>query len=236
MVALNDLYDYGLKIYQDDDYFKFSLDSLLLSELVEVKEKDKNILDICTGNAPIPLVLGYKYPNTNVIGVEIEEKIAALAEKSVSYNKLTNIKILNINALELINYFPGNNFNIITCNPPYFKVSEESLINKNKIKAAARHEITITLEEIIELSSKLLVNEGKFYLVHRPERIEEIINIACKNNLHVKEIHFIYTKLDECAIIVLLKFVKNSNLGTKIYSKVINRETKTYKDIFKNKR
>lgn len=233
MVALNDLYDYGLKIYQDDDYFKFSLDSLLLSELVEVKEKDKNILDICTGNAPIPLVLGYKYPNTNITGVEIEEKIASLAEKSVNYNKLTNIKILNMNALELTNYFPGNNLNIITCNPPYFKVSEESLINKNKIKAIARHEITITLEEIIELSSKLLANEGKFYLVHRPERIEEIINIANKNNLHVKEIHFIYTKLDECAIMVLLKFVKNSNFGTKIYSKVINRETKTYKDIFK---
>lgn len=233
MVALNDLYDYGLKIYQDDDYFKFSLDSLLLSELVEVKEKDKNILDICTGNAPIPLVLGYKYPNTNIIGVEIEEKIASLAETSVNYNKLTNIKILNMNALELTNYFPGNNFNIITCNPPYFKVSEESLINKNKIKAVARHEITITLEEIIELSSKLLVNEGKLYLVHRPERIEEIINVASKYNLHVKEIHFVYTKLEECAIMVLLKFVKNSNFGTKIYSKVINRETKTYKDIFK---
>ena len=232
MEVLNDLYDYGLKIYQDSELFKFSLDSLLLAEFVTVEKKKKKLLDICSGNAPLPLIIGKNY-DIEITGVEIEKDIITLAEKSISENKLSNIKMLNCNAKDLKNYFPGNNFDIITCNPPFFKVDKTSLINTEIKKAIARHEITITLNEIFELTKYLLKDNGKFYLVHRPERLEEIIILANKNKLHIKEMIFIHSDIKKNAIMVLLKMVKNSRLGVKINSVVINRETKTYQNIFK---
>lgn len=230
--VLNDLYDYGLKIYQDNELFKFSLDSLLLAEFVNVNKNDKNLLDICSGNAPLPLIIGKKY-NIDITGVEIQREIYLLAIKSIVENNLSNIEMLNCNAKDLKNYFPGNNFDIITCNPPFFKVNETSLINEERKKAIARHELTITLEEIFDIVKGLLKDKGAFYLVHRPSRLEEIINLATTHNLHVKKMIFIYSNWKKEAIMVLFKMVKNSSPGVKIKSVKIDRETKTYQNIFK---
>ena len=230
--VLNDLYDYGLKIYQDNELFKFSLDSLLLAEFVNVNKNDKNLLDICSGNAPLPLIIGKKY-NIDITGVEIQREIYLLAIKSIVENNLSNIEMLNCNAKDLKNYFPGNNFDIITCNPPFFKVNETSLINEERKKAIARHELTITLEEIFDIVKGLLKDKGAFYLVHRPSRLEEIINLATTHNLHVKKMIFIYSNWKKEAIMVLFKMIKNSSPGVKIKSVKIDRETKTYQNIFK---
>ena len=232
MEVLNDLYDYGLKIYQDNELFKFSLDSLLLAEFVNVNKNDKNLLDICSGNAPLPLIIGKKY-NIDITCVEIQREIYLLAIKSIVENNLSNIEMLNCNAKDLKNYFPGNNFDIITCNPPFFKVNETSLINEERKKAIARHELTITLEEIFDIVKGLLKDKGAFYLVHRPSRLEEIINLATTHNLHVKKMIFIYSNWKKEAIMVLFKMVKNSSPGVKIKSVKIDRETKTYQNIFK---
>lgn len=230
--VLNDLYDYGLKIYQDNELFKFSLDSLLLAEFVNVNKNDKNLLDICSGNAPLPLIIGKKY-NIDITGVEIQREIYLLAIKSIVENNLSNIEMLNCNAKDLKNYFPGNNFDIITCNPPFFKINETSLINEERKKAIARHELTITLEEIFDIVKGLLKDKGAFYLVHRPSRLEEIINLATTHNLHVKKMIFIYSNWKKEAIMVLFKMVKNSSPGVKIKSVKIDREIKTYQNIFK---
>jgi len=232
MIVLNDLYDYGLKIYQDSEKFKFSLDSLLLTEFVDIKKNDGKILDFCSGNAPLPLILAQKY-NKKIIGIEIQKDIYDLALKSIEYNHLEDkIAMLNINVLEAKNYFPGNSFDIITCNPPFFKVDKTSLINTNQEVAIARHEITITLAEIIETASFLLKDKGKFYMVHRPERLEEIINIASKNHLNVKVIKFISSKPEDYAIMVLLKFVKNASIGVKVSNEIVTRNIKSYQNIF----
>ena len=228
----NDLYDYGLKIYQDNELFKFSLDSLLLTEFVDIKKSDRKLLDLCSGNAPLPLIIASRH-DTEVTGVEIQKEIYDLALKSIKENNLTNIKMLNCNVKDLRNYFPGNNFDIITCNPPFFKVDKTSLINEDLKKAMARHEIAITLEEILEVVKYSLKESGTFYLVHRPERLEEILVLANKNNLHVKEMIFVYSNIKKDAIMVLLKFRKNARLGVKIKSVVINRNIKTYQNIFK---
>lgn len=234
-VVLNDLYDYGLKIYQDSTKFKFSLDSLLLSEFITIKNDDKTLLDLCSGNAPLPLILASRH-DIQITGVELQNEIYELAQKSIKENQLENkIKMLNINAKDINNYFPGNNFDIITCNPPFFKVAKTSLINEQYEKAVARHELTITLEDIIKSGSQLLKDKGAFYLVHRPERLEEIISLANHYNLHVKQIEFIYTKPTEYAIMVLLKFVKNAKTGVKVGSMTINRSTKTYQNIFQRR-
>ena len=228
----NDLYDYGLKIYQDNELFKFSLDSLLLTEFVDIKKSDRKLLDLCSGNAPLPLIIASRH-DIEVTGVEIQKEIYDLALKSIKENNLTNIKMLNCNVKDLKNYFPGNNFDIITCNPPFFKVDKTSLINEDLKKAMARHEITITLEEILEVVKYTLKESENNYLVHRPERLEEILVLANKNNLHVKEMIFVYSNIKKDAIMVLLKFRKNARLGVKIKSVVINRNIKTYQNIFR---
>lgn len=230
---LNDLFDYNLKIYQDSEKFKFSLDSLLLAEFVDISKNDRKLLDLCCGNAPLPLIIAQK-TNLEIIGVELQKEIYDLGLKSIKYNNLEDrIKLLNINAKDTNNYFPGNNFDIITCNPPFFKTFDKTLINTNMEKAIARHEITITLEEIIKTSSNLLKDKGKFYLAHRPERLEEIITLANNSNLHLKKLEFISSNQEDCAIIMLMKFVKRGNIGVKVGHKIINRNTKTYQNIFK---
>ncbi|MCM1053059.1 MAG: methyltransferase [Ruminococcus sp.] len=232
-VVLNDLYDYGLKIYQDSDKFKFSLDSLLLAEFVKISKNDQTLLDLCSGNAPLPLILASR-TNLSITGVELQKDIYNLALESIKYNHLENrITMLNENVKVTNNYFPGNNFDIITCNPPFFKTTPTSLINTNYEKALARHELTVTIEDIFKVTSDLLKDRGKFYLVHRPERLEEIITLAHNYHLTLKSIKFIAKESESCAIMMLLFFTKNGNIGsTKISTKVINRDTKTYQNIF----
>ena len=155
-VVLNDLYDYNLKIYQDEEIFKFSLDSLLLAEFVDIQKTDRKLLDLCSGNAPIPLILASCY-DISITAVELQSEVYDLGVKSVFYNHLEEkIKMLNINALDTNNYFPENNFDVITCNPPFFKIHDTSLINQDEKKALARHEIAITLKDIFDITSKLL--------------------------------------------------------------------------------
>lgn len=234
-VVLNDLFDYNLKIYQDSEKFKFSLDSLLLSEFVDIKKNDRKLLDLCSGNAPLPLILASKF-NLSITGVEVQKEIYDLAQKSIKHNHLENkITMLNINALDINNYFPNNNFDIITCNPPFFKVDNISHTNNNLKLAIARHELMITLKDIFKISYNQLKPKGKLYLVHRPERLEEIFLFANQYQFHVKEIEFIYTNPQDYAIMVLLKLVKNSKVGVKIGNTLLTKSTQTYQNIFKRR-
>ncbi len=231
--VINDLFDYeNRRIVQDDDNFKFSLDSILLAEFVDKPKESSVILDMCTGNAPIPLILSTKYTNS-IIGFEIQKHIYDMAEESINLNNCANqIKIINDDVKNIKNYFPGNNFDIITCNPPYFKAHNKKLQNDNEVKAIARHEIKIELKEIIKVAADNLNNKGNFYLVHRPERIDEIMSECLKNNLAVKKIYFITTKEDNEPSIVLIKAVKNGGLGVKVHIMHNLKNYESYQNIF----
>ena len=182
----NDLFDYKNRyIMQMKDGFKFSLDSLLLAEFVKVKKDDKKILDMCTGNAPVPLVLSLK-TNAEIVGFEIQKEISELALESVAINGLEkNIRIINDDIKNIDNYFESNTFDIITCNPPYFKTKEDGYRNKNDFLTLARHEIAIDLETIFKIASKNLKDNKAFYLVHRVERLDDIIVLARENKMNV---------------------------------------------------
>ena len=138
--VLNDLFDYeNLKIFQYDEGFKFSLDSILLAEFVELKTTTKLIVDLCTGNAPIPIILSTK-TKAKIYGFEVQKSIYDLASSSVRENKLhKQIKIVNANLKDTFEYILPESVDIVTCNPPYFKCSENSIINKEQEKAIARH-------------------------------------------------------------------------------------------------
>ena len=162
-IVKNDLYDYyGFSIYQDEDNFKFSLDSILLAEFVDIDKKSNNIVDLCTGNAPVPLILSTKTDN-RIYGVELQKSIADLAKMSIKEDKLEDrIEIINDNIKNISNYFDAESVDIVTCNPPYFKVSNNSsLINENRIKAIARHELEMNLEDVMISARYLLKNKAE---------------------------------------------------------------------------
>lgn len=200
---LNDLLNYELKIYQDVDAFKFSIDSVLLAEFVNINFRAKNIIDFCSGNAPIPMILSTKF-NKNIVGVEIQKDIYSLGLKSIEYNKIENIKFLNVDVKELSNYYDYK-FDIITCNPPYFKYNNDSIININSSKAIARHEIMITLEDIISVSSKIINDSGSLYLVHRCDRLVEILDLLKKYSFGLRRLQFVYDSMNSQSCFLLIE-------------------------------
>lgn len=231
----NDLFDYKNRyIMQMKDGFKFSLDSLLLAEFVKVKKDDKKILDMCTGNAPVPLVLSLK-TNAEIIGFEIQKEISELALESVAINGLEkNIRIINDDIKNIDNYFESNTFDIITCNPPYFKTKEDGYRNKNDFLTLARHEIAIDLETIFKIASKNLKDNKAFYLVHRVERLDDIIVLARENKMNVKELQFISTKKEKAANTILVKCVKNGKPGIKLRKEICVDNLDTYQHLFES--
>ena len=233
-IVLNDLYDYkNRKIYQLSEAFKFSLDSILLAEYVSINNKNQKIVDFCTGNAVVPLIISGKHEN-KIFGIEIQSTISDIANKSVLYNHLENqISIINDSVLEINKYFNSESVDIVTCNPPYFKLESTSLINENNIKAIARHEITINLEQIIKSAHYILKNNGYLYMVHRSSRLEEIIMYLNKYHFAVKEIQPIYTKENSDCELVIIKALKNGNMTLKIKTPIFTDKLNTYQDIFR---
>lgn len=241
MQVLNDILGYkNRKIYQDDNYFSFSLDSIMLANFVNIRLRDKKILDLGTGNAVIPLILSLR-TDKEIVGVEIQEKLVLLANKSVNYNKLNDqITIINIDMKE---YAKNNNnsFDIITCNPPYFKANEKNIINLSKEKAIARHELKITLSDIFCVSKKMLKNNGTLALVHRPDRLLEILNLFRANNIEPKRVQFVHENINKESILVLIEGTKNGKPGLKIENPFIlydqyGNKTKEYEMLIKEVR
>lgn len=203
-------------IVQNTQMFNFSLDSVLLPNFVTLNKNIKKILDIGCGNAPIPLILSTK-TNALITGVEIQKDVYDLAVKSVKINNLENqIDIINADINELYNKFETESFDVITCNPPFFKVSEQSNLNKSDYKTIARHEVKLNLDDIFKISKKLLKNNGYVAIVHRPERLLDILESMKKYNIEPKKIQFIYPKTNMESNILLVEGKKNGNKGLKI--------------------
>ena len=207
-------------IVQNTQMFNFSLDSVLLPNFVTLNKNIKKILDIGCGNAPIPLILSTK-TNALITGVEIQKEVYDLAVKSVKINKLEKqINIINADINEIYNQFGTESFDVITCNPPFFKVSAKSNLNKSDYKTIARHEIKLNLDDIFKISKKLLKNNGYVAIVHRPERLLDILNSMQKYNIEPKKIQFIYPKTNMEANILLVEGMKNGKKGLKVLNPI----------------
>lgn len=222
MEVLNDLLEYkNLKIYQNTEMFSFSLDSVLLANFVRINKNTKCILDIGTGNAPIPLILSTK-TNAKITAIEIQKEVYLLAQKSVVYNHLeSQIELINGDINEQAKQWDTEKFDTIICNPPFFKVTENVKLKISEYKKLARHEITLNMEQIIKISKKLLKNNGSLNIVHRPDRLIEIITIMKNNGLEPKRIKLIYPKKNENANMLLIDAVKMGKPGLKIEAPII---------------
>lgn len=221
MKVINNLLNYNnLKIVQDNEWFMFSLDSVLLANFPNLKKKDK-VIDFCTGNAPIPLFISNKLDN-KIIGVELQKEVYELALESVKINNLEDkINIINEDVKNIDKLYETDTFDVIFCNPPYFKLSDENLINQNKIKALARHELSLTLDDIFKVSKKILKNNGKLLLVHKTDRLSDIINKLRLYNLEPKIIRFVYPKENTESNMVLIEARKNAKPGLKVLCPLI---------------
>lgn len=222
MKVINDLLGYkNLKIVQDTDWFSFSLDSVLLPNFVALNKNVKKILDIGTGNAPIPLILSTK-TDAEIYGIEIQKEVYEMARETIELNSLeSKIKLINDDVNEIDKYFKPETFDVILSNPPYFKLNGKSKLNEVNTKAIARHEISLTLDQLLTVSSKLLKNKGKFAMVHRVDRLTEILSLMKERNIEPKRIKFIFPKENTTSNLFLVEGVKNANSGIKTINYII---------------
>lgn len=204
----------NMKIIQRKDMFNFSLDTVLLANFCTINKDVKHIVDFGTNNAAIPLLLS-KRTNRKITGVEIQQEAVELANKNVALNNLEDqIEIVHDDIANFVKNFPK--VSLVVCNPPFFRVDEESNLNENEYLTIARHEIKIDLEGIIKAAAFLLDNKGRFAMVHRPDRMIEILNVMQKYDIEPKRIRFVYPKVNRDSHVLLVEGMYKGKKGLKI--------------------
>ena len=222
MKVINDLIGYkGMRVVQNPEWFSFSLDSVLLPRFVTINKTVKNILDIGTGNAPIPLILSTR-TKANIFGIEIQEDIYNLALETIELNDLNSrIQIINDDVKNIGQHFKSGFFDVIVSIPPYFKIGEKTRKNDDIHKTIARHELKLNSEDIIKIASVYLKNNGVLAMVHRSDRLIELIELFRKYKIEPKKIQLIYPKENTQANIVLIEGRKGGNPGLKVLPPII---------------
>ena len=213
---IDDLEFKGLKIIQNKDGFCFGIDSILLSDFAKEIKKGSKVIDLGTGTGIIGILLCMKTELSKIMGVEIQKEVYDMAKRSIKLNNLENkFEIINENIKNLENIIETGTFDAVVTNPPYKKIGT-GLTNENEKKLISRHEITANLEDFIKVSSKMLKDKGTLYMVHRPDRMVDIIELLRKYKLEPKKIKFVYPNANKDANLILLKAVKNANPFLKI--------------------
>ena len=214
--VIDDLEFKNLKIIQNKKGFCFGIDSILLSDFAKEIKDNTTVVDLGTGTGIISILLCGKTNLKNIIGIEIQKEVYEMANKTIKLNKLENkFKIINENILNLNNIFEKNSIDVIVTNPPY-KKKDTGIINENEKKLISRHEITADLEDFIRVSRDLLKDKGEFYMVHRPERLVDILSLMREYKIEPKKIRMVYSDKNREPKLVLIKGVKNAKPFLKI--------------------
>lgn len=232
----------NLQIIQSADVFSFSLDAVLLADFVKsVSRPDRKAVDLCAGNGAVGLFISKKFAG-QIDQVEIQSRLADMNQRSLELNGLTDrIKVYNRDLKDAFSFLEKDSYDVVTCNPPYFKTLPQSKKNPNQYLALARHEIAVTLEDTVKVTSGLLKTGGKAYYVHRPDRLIEILDTMQAHRLAPKRIKLIYPKQGRDANMVLIEAIKDGKSdGLKFLPPVItytdqNEYTPTIKEILYGK-
>ena len=221
---LDDLQLNGLEIIQDPKRFCFGIDAVLLSNFAKVK-KDETVLDLGTGTGILTILLSGKTNGKHFTGLEIQEESADMARRSVIHNNLEEkIDIVSGDIKEAFSIFKPKLFDVIVSNPPYM-LADHGLKNPNDALAIARHELMCNLEDIMRESSKLLADgKGRFYMIHKPFRLTEILVAMNKYRIEPKRIQFVYPYIDKEPTMVLVEGLRGGRSRVKIEPPIIMYE------------
>lgn len=227
---IDDLHRNGYRIIQNPKKFCFGMDAVLLSGYAKVKPGEK-CLDLGTGTGIIPILLEAKTPGQQFIGLEIQEESASMARRSVLLNQQEEkVQIVTGDIKEASSIFGAASFDVVTTNPPYM-TSQHGLQNPDLPKAIARHEVLCTLEDVIREGAKVLKMNGRFYMVHRPFRLAEIINCLMKYKLEPKRMKLVYPYIDKEPNMVLIEAIKGAKSMLKVESPlIVYKEENVYTD------
>lgn len=213
--TIDDLQYKGLVIIQKNQGFKFGIDAVLLANFVQVKKNDL-VLDIGTGTGIIPILLAGKTQAHKIVGIEIQQEMAEMAQRSVELNGLRErVEIIHGDIKKGTEYFTPSQFNVVVSNPPYMKKGG-GFLNLHDSKAIARHEITCTLEDIIKEGSRVAAHKGRFAMVHRPERMVDVVYLMRKYAIEPKLLRFVHPYKDTEPNLFLIQGIKGGNPGLKI--------------------
>lgn len=200
----------GFFVIQDPEKFCFGMDAVLLSGFARVK-KGETVLDMGTGTGIIPILLRARTHGEHFTGLEIQEECAEMAGRSVACNGLEqDVRIVQGDIKEAAEIFGAASFHVVTCNPPYM-IGAHGLQNPQMPKAIARHEILCTLEDVVSQAARVLKDRGRFYMVHRPFRLTEIMNVLTKYKLEPKRMQLVYPYIDREPNMVLIEACKGGN-------------------------
>lgn len=223
MLRRDDLMN-GYIIWQDTDLFCFGIDAVLLAHYPSLRRGD-NILDLCTGFAPVPLILSAEaskkgYP-VRISGIEIQESAASCARRSVSENGLDDtVRIVTGDIRKAGEYFAPASFSLITCNPPYLPVGS-GFVSENDSRAAARTELSCTLKDVVSAAGRLLKMSGRFAMIHRPERLPEIFARLEEYRLTPKRMRLVQPRVHEEPTMVLIEAVRGARPSLKVEAPLI---------------
>lgn len=202
----------GIQIIQSSEVFSFSLDAVLLAYFARTP-KYGTIIDLCAGNGAVGLFIS-RNTQAKIIGVELQERLADMAMRSIQLNKLEDqVSVLTIDLKDTNQFVPKDSVDAVLCNPPYFKELPTNTKNPNPHLAIARHELHTTLEDVIAMSAGLLKMNGKFSMVHRPERLSEILATMEKYKIIPKRMQLVYPKVGKEANTLLIEGIRSGKPG-----------------------
>lgn len=233
---VDDLHRNGYRIIQDPKRFCFGIDAVLLSGFADVK-KQEVMLDLGTGTGILPILLEAKTEGSHFTGLEIQPESAQMAERSVLLNELQGkISIVEGDIKEVTSYFPSASFDVVTSNPPYMQ-DGGGLRNEFSPKAIARHELLCNLEDVIKGAAKMLKPKGRFYMVHRPNRLTDIFVLLRQYHLEPKRLRFVHSYIDKEPSMLLVEASRGGKPMVKVEKPFIVYEkegtyTKEVKEIY----
>lgn len=219
----------GIKIVQDSEGFKFSLDSVLLANFVTLNKSTKKIMDIGSGNGIIPILLSLK-TDAHIDGVEIQRECYLNSLESIKLNEMDNISIFNDDIKDFYKTLESDTYDVVVSNPPYFM---GNIHNINEMKKIARHSLSLDYKDVIVISKKILKNNGLLSIVHRPENLMDILMFMRSNNIEPKKIRFVYPYKGKNANILLVEGAKNGKPGLKVMDPLYVYENGNYTEEIK---
>ena len=202
--SIDDLQLDNLYLIQKKQGFRFGVDAVLLSHFANIKKKHR-VVDLCTGTGIIPFLAYGKYKPKEIVGIEIQEDMVDMANRSSKYNEIDNVvKFINADIKDLKLLKTLGTFDVLTVNPPY-KLNNSGILNPDDKLAIARHEILCNLEDVIIAARRLLKDNGRIYIVHRPERLIDIFELMRKHKIEPKRVQMVQPNINKAPNIVLVE-------------------------------